>query len=64
MAMERKDFSDKVDFLADNNISHLEENPKLENEVVLKSSLDNLGLLATVKRFRKVRYYSDLASIS
>lgn len=64
MTMERKDLSDKVDILAANNISHLEENPKLETDLVLKSSLDNLGLLATVKRFRKVRYYNDLASIS
>lgn len=27
---------------------------KVHNEVVLKSSLDNLGLWATIKRFKKV----------
>jgi hypothetical protein len=33
-------------------------NLKHDHEVLLKSSLDDLGLWATVKRFRKVRFCS------
>jgi hypothetical protein len=38
---------------------HFEGEPveKHDREVILKSSLDDLGLWTTVKRFRKVRYY-------
>lgn len=37
------------------NADHIESDLKEQNETVLKSNLDNLGLLATVKRFWKVR---------
>ena len=38
---------------------HVEVDPDLKNEseLLLKSSLDDLGLWTTVKRFRKVRRY-------
>lgn len=42
---------------------HLEGDPKHDNIVVLKSSHDDLGLLATVWKFRKVWRYSTRAAI-
>jgi hypothetical protein len=61
--MDRKNTSDKINVSHDNTILHLEENPKLANGHVLKSSLDDLGLLATAKRFKKVRYLNNLVKL-
>jgi hypothetical protein len=37
---------------------------KHQHDVLLKSSLDDLGLWATVKRFKKVRCYSTLRCLT
>lgn len=44
-------------------ITHDEESSKAGNEVILKSSFDNLGLWPTVKRFWKVNRDPELSRI-
>ncbi len=53
------DLQDKVQMEGHPHAEHVDVDPnlKIESEVLLKSSLDDLGLLATVKRFWKVCYF-------
>ena len=53
-------YPDKVQVVSGPNHSHLEGDLKHEHEVVLKSSFDDLGLIATAKKFKKVRRYDTL----
>ena len=55
--------ADTVEIKRDTGVEHVESdyaNPKKHHEVVLKSEYDQLGLWASVKRFRKVSKWNQI----
>jgi hypothetical protein len=53
-SQDERRVSDDVQAKTDLETTHTENDLKHENTVVLKSSLDDLGLLATARKFWKV----------